>query len=257
MKGMYEAWNDKMWRDASTLLIWMSHPAYPSFVWQTYDYYYDPTGCYWGAKEACEPQHVQWNCLTNSVKVINTTSSRIENATVETEIFDMNGKRVAHQAKSGIDVEASNIAEAFVLDMPKSYIGDMLFIRMKLVLNGVTKDTNFYWTNQKKEYDYRALNGMPQAKLECSVTKVSDAHYQLTLKNPTANVSFANRIRLVDAKTGERLLPTIMSDGYVTLMPSEELNVEIETTTETQSKKFNILVKQYGKKEYIAVKGVR
>ena len=257
MKGMYEAWNDKMWRDASTLLIWMSHPAYPSFVWQTYDYYYDPTGCYWGAKEACEPQHVQWNCLTNSVKVINTTSSRIENATVETEIFDMNGKRVAHQAKSGIDVEASNIAEAFVLDMPKSYIGDMLFIRMKLVLNGVTKDTNFYWTNQKKEYDYRALNGMPQAKLECSVTKVSDAHYQLTLKNPTANVSFANRIRLVDAKTGERLLPTIMSDGYVTLMPSEELNVEIETTTEAQSKKFNILVKQYGKKEYIAVKGVR
>ena len=78
-----------------------------------------------------------------------------------------------------------------------------------------------------------------------------------TLKNPTANVSFANRIRLVDAKTGERLLPTIMSDGYVTLMPGEELNVEIETMTETQSKKFNILVKQYGKKEYIAVKGVR
>ena len=257
MKGMYEAWNDKMWRDASTLLIWMSHPAYPSFVWQTYDYYYDPTGCYWGAKEACTPQHVQWNCLTNSVKVINTTSSRIANATVETEIFDINGKRVAYQTKSGINVEASNIAEAFVFDMPKSYTGDMLFIRMKLVVNGVTKDTNFYWTNQKKEYDYKALNAMPQAKLECSVTKLSDAHYQLTLKNPTPNVSFANRIRLVDAKTGERLLPTIMSDGYVTLMPGEELSVHIETTTERQPKKFNILVKQYGKKEYNAVKGVR
>ena len=257
MKGMYEAWNDKMWRDASTLLIWMSHPAYPSFVWQTYDYYYDPTGCYWGAKEACTPQHVQWNCLTNSVKVINTTSSRIANATVETEIFDINGKRVAHQTKSGINVEASNIAEAYVLNMPESYIGDILYIRMKLMLNGVTIDTNFYWTNQKKEYDYKALNSMPQAKLKCSVTKVSDAHYQLTLKNPNAFVSFANRIRLVDSNTGERLLPTIMSDGYVTLMPGEERTVKIETATETQPKKFNILVKQYGKKEYIAVKGVR
>lgn len=30
MKGMYEAWNDKMWNDAAGLLIWMSHPAYPS-----------------------------------------------------------------------------------------------------------------------------------------------------------------------------------------------------------------------------------
>ena len=58
MKGMYEAWNDKMWDDAAGLLIWMSHPAYPSFVWQTYDYYYDPTGAYWGAKKACELQVV-------------------------------------------------------------------------------------------------------------------------------------------------------------------------------------------------------
>ena len=59
MKGMYEAWNDKMWNDAAGLLIWMSHPAYPSFVWQTYDYYYDPTGAYWGAKKACEHLHLQ------------------------------------------------------------------------------------------------------------------------------------------------------------------------------------------------------
>jgi len=50
MKGMYEAWNDKMWNDAAGLLLWMSHPAYPSFVWQTYDYYYDPTGAYWEQK---------------------------------------------------------------------------------------------------------------------------------------------------------------------------------------------------------------
>ena len=50
MKGMYEAWNDKMWNDAAGILIWMSHPCYPSFVWQTYDYYYDPTGAYWGSE---------------------------------------------------------------------------------------------------------------------------------------------------------------------------------------------------------------
>ena len=67
MKGMYEAWNDKMWNDAAGLLIWMSHPAYPSFVWQTYDYYYDPTGAYWGAKKACEPLHIQWNASNNNI----------------------------------------------------------------------------------------------------------------------------------------------------------------------------------------------
>lgn len=50
-KAMFEAWSSKMWNDASGIMIWMSQSAYPSFVWQTYDYYYDLTGAYWGAKK--------------------------------------------------------------------------------------------------------------------------------------------------------------------------------------------------------------
>ncbi len=43
------------------LLIWMSHPAWPCFVWQTYDYYFEPTAGYFGIKKASEPLHIQWN----------------------------------------------------------------------------------------------------------------------------------------------------------------------------------------------------
>jgi len=256
MKGMFEAWNDKMWRDASALLIWMSHPAFPAFVWQTYDYYYDPTGCYWGARAACAPRHVQWNCLTNSVKVVNTTARPIGNATVEAEIFDIGGRSVARQTKTGISVGASNVAEAFRLDMPETYTGEVLFISIRLILDGATTDTNLYWTNPKKAYDYTALNAMPEARLDCSVAAAGDARWLLTLRNPTDNVSFANRIRLVDAMTGERLLPVVMSDGYVTLMPREQRTLQIETIAQTKPKKVNILVKQYGKNEYIAAKNV-
>ena len=34
------------------LLIWMSHPCWPSFVWQTYDYFLDPSAGYFGCKES-------------------------------------------------------------------------------------------------------------------------------------------------------------------------------------------------------------
>ena len=78
MKGMYEAWNDKMWNDAAGLLIWMSHPAYPSFVWQTYDYYYDPTGAYWGAKKACEPLTYPMECFQQQYKSNKYYSRRFE-----------------------------------------------------------------------------------------------------------------------------------------------------------------------------------
>ena len=117
MKGMYEAWNDKMWNDAAGILIWMSHPAYPSFVWQTYDYYYDPTGAYWGAKKACEHLHIQWNSSNNSIKAVNTTAEDLEGATAQATIYNLNGKEMAAYGQTKqIDVPASNIAEAFTLN---------------------------------------------------------------------------------------------------------------------------------------------
>ena len=57
-KAMYEGWLDRMWDDASGIMTWMGQSAYPSMVWQTYDYYYDLTGAYWGTKSACEPLHI-------------------------------------------------------------------------------------------------------------------------------------------------------------------------------------------------------
>ena len=33
------------------LLLWMTHPAWPSMVWQTYDYYFEPTAAYFWLQE--------------------------------------------------------------------------------------------------------------------------------------------------------------------------------------------------------------
>ena len=258
MKGMYEAWNDKMWNDASALLIWMSHPAYPSFVWQTYDYYYDPTGCYWGAKQACEPHHVQWNCLTNSVKVINATSTPLEDVIVTARIYDINGKEVPALTKTKRVplVEASNVKEAFVLSFADD---DMLspvhFIRLELTHRGQLLSQNFYWHNGENELDYRALLTLPEAKLKTVVGQplVSEqskyATFNITLTNISKTVAFANRLRVVNSKTGERVLPAIMSDGYVTLMPGEQRTLRVEVPNEMMANGLNILVKQFNQKE--------
>ena len=61
--------------------------CYPSLVWQTYDYYYDLTGAYWGCKRACEPLHILWNPVTNDVKITNTTSQTYEGLTATAEVF--------------------------------------------------------------------------------------------------------------------------------------------------------------------------
>ena len=253
MKGMYEAWNDKMWNDASALLIWMSHPAYPSFVWQTYDYYYDPTGCYWGARQACEPQHVQWNCLTNSVKVINATARPLENVSVTAHVYNIDGKELySTSTDKPLSVTASNIREAFVI--PFSQIADstpIQFIRLELKdAGGKLLSENFYWRNAEKDLDYRQLLTLPEARLKATCSKAGNK-WEVTLVNPAKTVSFANRLRLVDNKTGKRILPAIMSDGYITLLPGESRTVTIEVPSPEAFAGTSpaLLIKQFGKKE--------
>ncbi len=240
MRGMYEAWQDKMWGDASGLLLWMSHPAYPSFVWQTYDYYLDPTGCYWGARKACEPHHVQWNCLTGSVKVVNTTAEPLDRVTARATVYNLDGQQLA-QREAIVSVAPSDISEAFVLDgLP----AELVFIRLELIgADGQLITDNFYWHNAKDYLDYARLISLPEARLTVEVVDGQTVR----LRNATRHPSFANRLRLVDATTGERVLPVIWSDNYVTLLPGEERTVRFQSLA--PHGQVRLLIKPFGGKE--------
>ncbi|MFT3903018.1 MAG: glycoside hydrolase family 2 TIM barrel-domain containing protein [Niabella sp.] len=260
MKGMYEAWNDKMWNDAAGILIWMSQSAYPSFVWQTYDYYYDATGSYWGAKIACEPLHVQWNASNNSIKAVNTTSYDLKNATVKAIVYNINGKEMPELGKSAkIDVPASNIAEAFRLafdtdNQTGTGLTPLHFIKLELRdAEGKLLSENFYWRNGVKELDYTALNSLPAANLSCTLVGKESVSgtmkLTLSLKNNARTVAFANRLRLVNKKTGERVLPLIMSENYITLMPGEEKIISMEADAQMLKGGADVLLKQYKQAE--------
>ena len=98
MKAIYEGWLDHSDTDASGVLIWMSQSAYPSFVWQTYDYYYDTTGAYWGAKTACEPVHVYWNESDDRIRVVNTSGKDSPGLTAEAWIYNLDGTPKYHRS---------------------------------------------------------------------------------------------------------------------------------------------------------------
>ena len=100
-KAMYEGWQHHLWNDASGILTWMSQSAYPSFVWQTYDYYYDLNGAYWGVRKACEPLHIQWSYADNTVKVVNASGEAYNGLRATAAVYNMDGsevKRYAQQA---------------------------------------------------------------------------------------------------------------------------------------------------------------
>jgi hypothetical protein len=119
-KAMYEGWLDRMWEDASGIMIWMGQSAYPSMVWQTYDYYYDLTGAYWGVKSACEPLHILWNPVTDAVKIANTTAENFNGLQAEVMIYNLDGKPVTSYNRSVIvDSPSNSTVECFTIGFNK------------------------------------------------------------------------------------------------------------------------------------------
>ena len=72
-RAMFEAQS----KNRMGLLIWMSHSCWPSLVWQTYDYYFEPTAAYFGARKATEPLHNRWNPANDTIEVVNYSAGAV------------------------------------------------------------------------------------------------------------------------------------------------------------------------------------
>ncbi len=264
-KAMFEGWNYNLWNTATGLLYWMSQAAYPSHLWQTYDYYYDMTGIYWGSKKACEPVHIQWNCHNNDITVVNTTHNSLSGLRAEIETFKSNGSKVEGASGTYDNIAVGENATCNFCNMNttddvrssklSNIASTVFFLRLKLYdAAGNLISQNTYWSNRNTtNHVYTALNSLPEAGVTCEVlsTTVDDegqCRMTVRLDNPAKTVAFAVRMRLTD-QNGKRILPVIMSENYVTLMPEESQDIHMEFDSALIDGDTKILLKQYNCKE--------
>ena len=219
-RGMFESTS----KSRAGLLIWMSHACWPSMVWQTYDYYFDPTAAYFGMKKACEPLHVQYNALTDDIEVVNHSAGNKTGITVIATIFDLNGRKVSQQ-KGRLNTEEDTTKawikrSKLIAEAPS----EVYFLRLQLTdKTGVISENTYIMG--REENNYRALTSLPKANVE----------QQTTITGETARVSLTNKSQVPAAflrlnlkgADGEQILPTIYSDNYITLMPGESKTVTI------------------------------
>ncbi|RZU19080.1 glycosyl hydrolase family 2 [Kribbella rubisoli] len=219
MRAMFEAWNAHLWTDASALLLWMSHPAWHSTVWQTYDYDLDVNGSYYGARKGCEAIHVQANQTDWTTVVVNHTRNSVT-ATVEADLYDLAGNLLA-TSNQAVTVEGSNKREAFAVAFGAE-LPDLHILRLKLTgANGVLSE-NTYW-RYRKPADMQELNELPKARLE-----VRSSGRNSTVRNTGTVVAAMVRVSLRD-RAGERVLPATYSDNYFWLLPGETRTITVTT----------------------------
>jgi hypothetical protein len=118
MRAIFEAWNHNLWNDASGVLLWMSHPAWYSTVWQTYDYDFDVNGSYYGARKGCEPTHIQAAASTWQIDAVNHTPSALTGAVASAQIYDLDGAAQGTAQQATLNVPASSAAPVFTVEWP-------------------------------------------------------------------------------------------------------------------------------------------
>ena len=223
-RAMFEAQS----RNRMGLLIWMSHPAWPSFVWQTYDYYLEPTAAYFGAKKANEPLHIQWNPVTDQVEVMNYSAGNVRGLSVEAQILNLDGA-VKWKKTAPLDSSEDSVTSLFHLEYPAG-LTPVYFVRLRLSRGATLISENFYWRGLE-ENNYRALRDLPKVTVTASTTALqSDGRWRLTteLRNASPAPAIFVRLKVVREKSRDRILPAIYSDNYVSLMPGERRTLTTE-----------------------------
>lgn len=203
------------------VLLWMSHPCWPSFVWQTYDYYLEPTAAYFGSKKGSEPLHIQWNSLTEDVEVVNYSVPGANGLLAQVEVLNLDGKSVM-QKSFPVDSTEDSTKIVTRMDYPAN-LSAVHFLRLTLAQAGKPISTNFYMRGVQQG-DYRAIRTLGKATVK-SVTEVEQRggtwSLKTTLTNTSSTPALMLRLKAVRATTRDRILPVIYDDNYVALMPGE------------------------------------
>ena len=231
-RAMFEAANHRMWDITSGVMLWKLNSAWPTVVWQIYDWFLNPASAYYFTKKALEPLHIQLNENNFTVSVINTNHKNFVNlkASVKVYNFDLTEKWSKQET---FNMNENCYRELFMLPKIKN-LSETYFVRLILTDNsGKTVSDNFYWLSSKTKPDFSDLNTFTRVDLAIKTTiKEEGKELVITakIKNPSGKLAFMNRLMITRGKGGDEVLPTFWDDNFFTLFPGEEKTITARVT---------------------------
>ena len=211
------------------LLLWMSHSAWPSMVWQTYDYYFEPTGAFFGSRKGCEPLHIQYNPVDSVAEIVNRSGADHMRLTALTRVLDINGRELG-RSRSAVDSPEDTTVPVAVPSLPDGYKGVYFIDQQLLDRKGHPLSTNFY-VMSTDPYNYQTLNDLSKATVRLTngrIRRDGDRRtMDVTLRNTSRVPAMLLRLNLLDAD-GDQVLPVNYSDNYIHLMPGASRTVTVE-----------------------------
>ncbi len=230
-RAIFEGMNAHLWAPNSGRLLWMTQPAWPSNTWQILNADYDTQSSFYAVKKACEPLHVQLDLSNYNVAVVNTTNDPQTALTLSASVFSLDNKLLFHREEKK-DAAADALTVGFRLDLaPLLAKEDVVLLNLELRnSSGEVVSRNFYWLGAGNA-SYRRLNRLPAASLSATTKSAragENIRVHIDLRNNGTTVALVNKLTLLNAADGARILPAYYTDNYVSLLPGESREIEIE-----------------------------
>jgi exo-1,4-beta-D-glucosaminidase len=84
-RAMFEAYSRNKY-DSTGVIQWMLNNAFPSNIWHLYDFYLNPGASYFATKISCEPLHIMYTYLDNTIWVVNSLYDPFSNVIAQIEV---------------------------------------------------------------------------------------------------------------------------------------------------------------------------
>ncbi len=225
-QGIFEAAGHKL-NDIGGVMLWKLNSAFPSVVWQVYDWFLMPNAGYYFMQNACEPVHIQLSINDFKVLVINRTYQPLSGLVAQVELFSMDSKSLFHEEKN-ISLSATEVKETSTISSALANLKGVNFVVLNLKNNiGKVISHNVYWLSN--DGVYKSLNEMQKTKVNAKVILSSkgksETSWTIQFTNATNKLAFFIRPQLMAA--GEEVLPSYWTSNYFTLAPSETTTVSV------------------------------
>jgi hypothetical protein len=235
-----EGWASRMWEWYTGILIWKTQNPWTSLRGQMYDWFLDVNASLYGTRKGCEPLHPQYNIVSKRIEIVNTALGK-HDVIVNARIYDLQGT-VLWENETSASVAPNSVVRLFEAPVPDRVKG-VYFLKLTLLESDREITDNIYWLTTA-EKDYTTLANLPGTvpDVRVSIKKQAQRYAGVVSLEARDRISFFNRIKVFDRNTGKRILPVHYSDNYVTLMPGDKREINLEFSSSIPEDQVEIVI---------------
>ncbi|MFH0757968.1 MAG: glycosyl hydrolase [Bacteroidota bacterium] len=230
-RACMEKINSQLWSNSSGILLWKSNSAWPSVVWQVYDWYLQSHAGFYGIRKSAAPQTIQFNRGSKKIEVINASPDAFRESRVTAVLYDETLTKIWEESEN-LDMDQNSVYE---LDGTVPVTEKVCFLKLELQnRSGEVIMDNFYWLSTVN--NFKSFNTLPEPGLKVVARKATSdkdhASYKVTLSNTGDNLALMTRLKLVDPVSGLEILPSYWSDNYISMLPGEKKSIQVEIASD-------------------------